>query len=115
MQLRNVKTANFTESKKAKPIFKKLSSRNTTKVSRSPISTNNISEIDQKETINFQNFQNSMMTLDISFNETSPNQEEYDNYALYKKYVYSHDSIRNIRKKIKMNHGKINVEFMKII
>ena len=89
MQLRNVKTANFTESKKAKPIFKKLSSRNTTKVSRSPISTNNISEIDQKETINFQNFQNSMMTLDISFNETSPNQEEYDNYALYKKYIQS--------------------------
>ena len=89
MQLRNVKTANFTEIKKTKPIFKKLSSRNMKNASRSPISTNNISEIEQKETINFQNFQNSMMTLDISFNETSRNQEESDNYALYKKYILS--------------------------
>ena len=87
MQLRNVKTANFTEIKKAKPIFKKLSSRNMKNASRSPISTNNISEIEQKETINIPNFQNSMMTLDISFNDTSRNQEECDNYNLYKKYI----------------------------
>ena len=57
------------------------------KISRSPISANNISEIEQKETLNLQNFQNSMMTLDISFNETSQNQEDLESKALYKKYL----------------------------
>ena len=86
MQLRNVKTAKFIEGK-TKPIYKKISSRNMYKISRSPISTNNISEIEQKETLNLQNFQNSMMTLDISFNETSRNHEDHESKALYKKYL----------------------------
>ena len=34
-------------------------------------------------------------------------------YSLYKKYLYSHDSIRNIRKMMKMNHGKTNIKYMK--
>ena len=86
MLLRHVKSSKLTEIK-TKPIYKKISSRNMYKISRSPISTNNISEIEQKETLNLQNIQNSMMTLDISFNEMSRNQEENENKALYKKYL----------------------------
>ena len=86
MQLRNTKTAKFPEIK-TKQIYKKISSRNMYKISRSPISTNNISEIEQKETLNLQNFQNSMMTLDISFNETSRNHEDQESKTLYKKYL----------------------------
>ncbi len=96
MKLRNVKTAKF-PGNKAKPIFKKLSSRNMNKQSRSPISTNNISEI---EAINFPNFQNSMMTLDISFNESSRNHEEAENHALYKKYLISKTEYNKIMSEI---------------
>ena len=86
MLLRHVKSSKLTEIK-TKPIYKKISSRNMYKISRSPISTNNISEIEQKETLNLQNIQNSMMTLDISFNEMSRNQEENESKALYKQYL----------------------------
>ena len=96
MKLRNVKTAKF-PGNKTKPIFKKLSSRNMNKQSRSPISTNNISEI---EAINFPNFQNSMMTLDISFNESSRNHEEAENHALYKKYLISKTEYNKIMSEI---------------
>ena len=108
MKLRNVKTANFTEIKKTKPIFKKLSSRNMKNASRSPISTNNISEIEQKETLNIPNFQNSMMTLDISFNDTPRNQEECDNYALYKKYILSKTEYNKLVSEIAYIDNKYN-------
>ena len=106
MKLRNVKTASLAGNK-TKPIFKKLGSRNKYKASKSPTSTNNISEIEQKETLNFQNFQNSMMTLDISFNETSRNQEEYDNYALYKKYLISKTDYNKLVSEIAYVDNKI--------
>ena len=108
MELRNVKTANFAEIKKTKPIFKKLTSRNMKNASRSPISTNNISEIDQKEILNIPNFQNSMMTLDISFNDTSRNQEECDNYALYKKYILSKTEYNKLVSEIAYIDNKYN-------
>ena len=103
MKLRNVKTAKFSGNK-TKPIFKKLNSRNINKPSKSPISTNNISEI---ETINFPNFQNSMMTLDISFNETSRNHEDQENYSLYKKYLTSKTEYNKIMTEISYVENKL--------
>ena len=88
MRIRSVRTATL-PGNKAKPVLKRFGSRNGHKPSKSPKSTNNISEIEQKETINFPNCQNSLMTFDISFNENSKNQEEYDNNALYKNYLTS--------------------------
>lgn len=107
MKLRNVKTSNFSHNKTL-PIFKKLSSRNINRASRSPTSTNNISEIDSKETFNIQNIQNSMMTLDISFNDTSRNHEESENYALYKKYLISKTEYNKMIAEISYIDNKIN-------
>ena len=101
MKLRNVNTSNFS------PSFKKMSSRNINRVSRSPTSTNNISEIDSKDTFNIQNLQNSMMTLDISFNETSRIHEESENYALYKKYLISKTEYNKMVSEISYIDNKI--------
>ena len=106
MKLRNVKTSNFSQNKTL-PIFKNMSSRNINRASRSPTSTNNISEIDSKETFNIQNFQNSMMTLDISFNETSRIHEESENYALYKKYLISKTEYNKMISEISYIDNKI--------
>ena len=105
MKLRNVKTATLVGNT-AKPVINQLSTRNKYKASKSPISTNNISEIEQKETIN-QNFQNSMMTLDISFNETPRNQEEIENYNLYKKYLISKTDYNKLISEISYVDNKI--------
>ena len=106
MKLRNVKTSTFSQNKTL-PIFKNMSSRNINRASRSPTSTNNISEIDSKETFNIQNFQNSMMTLDISFNETSRIHEESENYALYKKYLISKTEYNKMISEISYIDNKI--------
>ena len=105
MKLRNVKTATLVGNT-AKPAINQLSTRNKYKASKSPISTNNISEIEQKEAIN-QNFQNSMMTLDISFNETPRNQEEIENYNLYKKYLISKTDYNKLISEISYVDNKI--------
>ena len=102
MKLRNVKTASLAGNK-AKPISKKLSSRNQYKTSRSPTSTYNISEIEPKD-IN-PNFQNSMMTLDISFNEK--NQEDFNNNSLYKKYLLSKADCSKLSSEISYVDNKI--------
>jgi len=88
MRIKSVRTATLPRNT-AKPVFKRFGSRNNHKPSRSPKSTNNISEIvEQKETINIPNCQNSLM-FDLSFNETSKIQEKYDNNSLYKNYLTS--------------------------
>ena len=50
---------------------------------------NNISEIQPKESFNCQKFQNSLISLDISFNQINQNKEDDDNYNLYKQYLLS--------------------------
>ena len=107
MKLKSVKTSNYSQNKTL-PIFKNLSSRNINRTSRSPTSTNNISVIESKDTFNIQNFQNSMMTLDISFNETSRIQEESENYALYKKYLISKTEYNKMISEISYIDDKIN-------
>ena len=77
------------------------------RVSRSPTSTNNISEIESKDIFSIPNFQNSMMTLDISFNETSRIHEESENYALYKKYLISKTEYNKMISEISYIDNKI--------
>ena len=105
MKLRNFKTPNFNQSK-IKPIFKKLSSRNTGKSFNTP-TFNNLNELEQKDTINSQNFQNSIITLDISFNEESQIHEETGNFALYKKYLLSKTEFNKMISEIEYIDNKI--------
>ena len=106
MKIKSVRTATL-PGNTAKPGFKRFGSRNNHKSSRSPKSNNNISEIEQKETINFPNCQNSLMIFDISFNETSKNQEEYDNNSLYKKYLTSKTRYNKLVSEIEYVDNKI--------
>ena len=109
MKLRSVYSESLAGNK-TKPILKKLNSRNNYKASKSPLSTNNISAIEPKGITN-QNFQNSIMTLDISFNETPKKLEEKGKDALYKKYLIAKtecskliSEISNVDNKIKENN-----------
>ena len=70
-----------------KLIFTDSNSKTFNNTLKSPHSSNNLSEIQQKEIFSCQKFQGS--SIDISFNETNKNKEEYDNYMLYKKYLIS--------------------------
>ena len=90
MKLKYIKTERISGNK-IKPLFKKINSRNVVKLSRSPNSRNYVSKLEQKESINSQNFQTSITSIDnsTSFNELNKNQEEYDKYMLYKKYLIS--------------------------
>jgi hypothetical protein len=106
MKIRSGRTPNLPRNT-AKPGFKRFGLRNNNKSSRSPKSKNNISEIEQKETINFPNCQNSLMIFDISFNEASKNQEEYDNNSLYKKYLTSKTRYNKLVSEIEYVDNKI--------
>ena len=68
-------------------IFSDTNSKTYNNTLKSPHSSNNLSEIQQKEIFSCQKFQGS--SIDISFNETNKNKEEYDNYILYKQYLLS--------------------------
>ena len=90
MKLKYIKTEKISGNK-IKPLFKNINSRNVFKLSRSPNSRNYISKLEQKKSINSQNFQTSITSIDNSnsFNELNKNHEEYDKYMLYKKYLIS--------------------------
>ena len=86
MKSRNVNAVQNSENN-LKSIFTDTNSKTYNNTLKSPHSSNNLSEIQQKEMFSCQKFQGS--SIDISFNETNKNKEEYDNYMLYKQYLIS--------------------------
>ena len=108
MKLKNFKTPNLNHSK-IKPIFKNYSSRNADKAFKTPVFNNNSNKLEQKETNNSQNLQNSSITLDISFNETSRIHEEPENHPLYKKYLLSKTEYNKMISEIEYIDNKITL------
>ena len=91
MKVKSIKTARVLGNK-IKPIFRMTNTKMLMKMSKSPKSRNNvIIEIDKKESINSQNFQTSMTSIEnsMSFNELKKNKEECNGSSLYKKYLLS--------------------------
>jgi hypothetical protein len=86
MKSRNENAVKNTENN-LKSIFSDTNSKTNNNTLKSPHSSNNLSEIQQKEIFTCQKFQGS--SIDISFNETNKNKEEYENYLLYKQYLIS--------------------------
>ena len=84
MKSRNENAVKKTEND-LKPIFSDNNSKTNNNTLKSPYSSNNLSEIQQKEIFTCQKFLGS--SIDISFNETYKNKEEYENYLLYKQYL----------------------------
>ena len=91
MKVKSIKTARVLGNK-IKPIFRMTNTKMLMKMSKSPKSRNNVViEIDKKESINSQNFQTSMTSIEnsMSFNELKKNKEECNGSSLYKKYLLS--------------------------
>ena len=90
MKLKGIKTARVLD-RKIKPVFKLTNNNTIMKISKSPRSRNNFSEMEKKENTNLQNFQTSIASIDssISFNESNKNYEEYNGNTFYKKYLIS--------------------------
>ena len=86
MKSRNVNAVNNAENN-LKSIISDTNSKTYNNTLKSPHSSNNLSEIQQKEIFSCHKFQGS--SIDISFNETNKNKEEYDNHLLYKQYLLS--------------------------
>ena len=113
MKSRNIKTERISENYMIKSTdINNLKSFNN--ILTTPQLGNNISEIQPKESFNSQKFQNSIISLDISFNKINKNKEEDDNYNLYKKYLLSKtqynkiiSEIANIDKKYIKNENSI--------
>ena len=88
MKSRNIKTERISENYMIKSTdINNLKSFNN--ILTNPQLGNNISEIQPKESFNCQKFQNSLISLDISFNQINQNKEDDDNYNLYKQYLLS--------------------------
>ena len=87
MKIRNVKSAPILEKRKEPSIKKCKSCKNLGRILIPTISINNLSPIKQKEEINSQKYQNSMMSFDISFKEDLRKRENYENYTLNKKIL----------------------------
>jgi len=88
MKSRNLKTERITENYMIKSTdTNNLKSFNN--ILTNPQLGNNISEIQPKESFNSQKFQNSIISLDISFNQINKNKEDDENYDLYKQYLLS--------------------------
>ena len=90
MKLKGIKTARVLD-RKIKPVFKLTNNNTIMKISKSPRSRNNFSEMEKKENTNLQNFQTSIASIDssISFNESNKNYEECNGNTFYKKYLIS--------------------------
>lgn len=86
MKSRNVNAVNNAENN-LKSIISDTNSKTYNNTLKSPHSSNNLSEIQQREIFSCHKFQGS--SIDISFNETNKNKEEYDNHLLYKQYLLS--------------------------
>ena len=84
MKSRNVNAVNNAENN-LKSIISDTNSKTYNNTLKSPHSSNNLSEIQQREIFSCHKFQGS--SIDISFNETNKNKEEYDNHLLYKQYL----------------------------
>ena len=88
MKSRNIKTERISENYMIKSTdLNNLKSFNN--ILTNPQLGNNISEIQPKESFNCQKFQNSLISLDISFNQINKNKEDDDDYNLYKQYLLS--------------------------
>ena len=88
MKSRNIKTERISESYMIKST--ELNNlKNFNNILTNPQLGNNISQIQPKESFNCQKFQNSLISLDISFNQINKNKEDDDNYNLYKQYLLS--------------------------
>jgi hypothetical protein len=86
MKSRNIKTERISENYMIKST--ELNNlKNFNNILTNPQLGNNISEIQPKESFNSQKFQNSIISLDISFNQINNNKEDDDNYNLYKQYL----------------------------
>ena len=96
MKIRNVKSAPILEKRKEPSIKKCKSCKNLGRILIPTISINNLSPIKQKEEINSQKYQNSMMSFDISFKEDLRKRENYENYTLNKKILISKEQYNKI-------------------
>ena len=113
MKSRNIKSERISENYMIKST--ELNNlKNFNNILTNPQLGNNISEIQPKESFNSQKFQNSIISLDISFNQINRNKEDDDNYNLYKQYLLSKaqynkilSEIANIDKKYINNENSI--------
>ena len=88
MKSRNIKAESISENYMIKSTDT-INLKSFNNILTTPQLGNNISEIQPKESFNSQKFQNSIISLDISFNQINKNKEDDENYMLYKQHLLS--------------------------